>query len=113
MQQGKPQQAGQSMQQAAQTLDQAAQQLAQQSQGKPGTKGGQSTQGAQTGGKPDLAKLGAGSKENVGKAWGELSGELRIPNVQDMKAKYGDEYSRMIKLYFEHLADTKSEPKKK
>jgi hypothetical protein len=30
--------------------------------------------------------------------------------VQDMKAKYGDDYARLIKLYFEQIAAT-SHPK--
>jgi len=32
--------------------------------------------------------------------------ELRTKIMQDMKAKYGDDYARIIKLYFEQLADT-------
>jgi hypothetical protein len=35
-----------------------------------------------------------------------LPGELRGKN-QDAKAKYGDDYARMIKLYFEQIASTR------
>ena len=47
----------------------------------------------------------------AGKTWGELPGELRTKIVQDMRVKYGEDYARMIKLYFEQLADTKREGK--
>ena len=46
-----------------------------------------------------------------GKKWGELPGEVRSKIVQEMKAKYGEDYARMIKLYFEQLADTKRDGK--
>jgi hypothetical protein len=46
-------------------------------------------------------------KKYAGKRWGELPGELRTQIIQDMKSKYGDNYARMIKLYFEQVADTK------
>jgi len=42
-----------------------------------------------------------------GKPWGELPGTLKTRIIQDMKAQYGDDYGRMIKLYFEQLADKK------
>ena len=46
-------------------------------------------------------------KQYAGKRWGELPGELQTRIIQDMKARYGDDYARIIKLYFEQLADTK------
>ena len=48
-------------------------------------------------------------KKYEGKAWGELPGELRTKIVQQMKVKYGDDYARMIKLYFEQAADTRGQ----
>jgi hypothetical protein len=42
-----------------------------------------------------------------GKRWGELPGELRTRILQDVKAQYGDDYARIIRLYFESLADRK------
>lgn len=64
-----------------------------------------------TAGKTDLSVLGPGVAKYAGKSWGELPGELRTKIVQDMKVKYGEDYARMIKLYFEQLADTKRDVK--
>ena len=33
--------------------------------------------------------------------------ELRTRIIQEMKAQYGDDYARIIKLYFEQIADNK------
>ena len=55
----------------------------------------------------DLSKYGPDAKKYQGKPWGDLPGELRTRIIQDMKATYGDDYSRMIKLYFEQIADKK------
>jgi hypothetical protein len=63
--------------------------------------------GMQAGGLPDLSAFGLDKGEYAGKSWGELPGELRTKIVQDMKARYGDDYARMIKSYFEQIADTK------
>jgi hypothetical protein len=45
-------------------------------------------------------------QENAGKKWGDLPGELRTRIIQEMKAQYGDDYARVIKLYFEQIAET-------
>jgi hypothetical protein len=111
--QGKPGPARSAMQQAAQSLGQAAQQMAaaestQPSQpGQPGQTTQANAQGRQPGGLPDLSAYGLDAAAYAGKGWGDLSGELRTKIVQDMRANYGDDYARMIKYYFEHLADTK------
>jgi hypothetical protein len=109
--QGKPQNASPSMQQAANSLQQAAQQMAQQQQqqGEPNQakEGIVTGLGSKGGGVPDASLLPADMKKYDGKRWGELPGELRTQIIQDMKAKYGDNYARMIKLYFEQVADTK------
>lgn len=99
------------MKDAAEKLGQAAKSLAQSSSsqqqpGKPGqpnpnTVGKNGTSG---GGEPDLSAFGLDKTKFAGKTWGELPGELRTKLVQDMKAKYGDDYARMIKLYFEQIA---------
>jgi hypothetical protein len=47
---------------------------------------------------------------HIGKRWGDLPGDLRTRLVQQMKARYGDDYARSIKLYFEQLADTRRRP---
>jgi hypothetical protein len=107
--QGQQQQAQGSMQQAAQSLQQAAQSMQQgQPNGQPpkGPTNGQNNDGK--GNLPiDLSKYGKDAAKYNGKPWGELPGELRTRIIQDMKAAYGDDYARMIKLYFEQLADKK------
>jgi hypothetical protein len=109
--QGQNSGAQQSMQQAAQSLQQAAASLAQssnqgQQQGQPGQPQPNSNglNGVSGSGEPDLTAFGLDRTKFSGKTWGELPGELRTRIVQDMKAKYGDDYARMIKLYFEQIA---------
>jgi hypothetical protein len=104
------QQAQGSMQNAAQSLRQAAQQMSQSNQpGQPGQPAGNTgnNDGSATGAVVDLSKYGPEAKKYQGKPWGELPGELRTQIIQDLKAQFGDDYSRMIKLYFEQLADRK------
>lgn len=43
---------------------------------------------------------------SVGKAWGELPGELKTRMLQDFRARYGEDYAEMIRQYFERLAET-------
>jgi hypothetical protein len=110
--QGQAQSAQRSMQQAAQSLQKAAQQMAQ----KPGTPkrdGQPNTVGAAPGGKLEEEGAAIDMKKYAGKRWGDLPGSLQTKIVQDLKAKYGDDYSRIIKLYFEEIASTglqKSQP---
>lgn len=106
---------------AAQALQQAAQQLAQaqnrdsQPGGQQQNQPGQQAQAAGTpaaignpgAGRPDASMFGPDARKYAGKTWGELPGELRTKIVQDMKVRYGDDYARMIKLYFEQIAETK------
>jgi hypothetical protein len=116
--QGKTQSAKASMKSAADSLKAAAQQLAKSSQ-KSGQKAGKPTQpntpgkkGAAEGDTPDPRLFGKDMKKYAGKTWGELPGELRTKIIQDMKAKYGDDYARIIKLYFEQIADARDKKKK-
>jgi hypothetical protein len=111
---GQPSSARSSMQQAGQALEKAAQQMAQamqpsqaQQPGKPTSRGNPTSMGAAGGGTPDAKGFDKQRFGFNGKRWGELPGELRTKIVQDMKAKYGEDYARMIKLYFEQIADTK------
>jgi hypothetical protein len=108
--QGQPGQAQSAMKQAAQSLAQAAEQMAakQQQPGKPGQPGQPIGLGRLPGGLPDFSAFGLEKTPYAGKAWGELPGELRTKIVQDMKGRYGEDYARMIKLYFEQIADTKT-----
>jgi hypothetical protein len=104
--QGKAKGAQSSMQRAAQALQQAAQQMAQQP-GQP-KRGGEPNQiGAAPGGKPEDTPIDTSLKKYAGKRWGELPGALQTKILQDMKAKYGDDGARIIKLYFEQMADMK------
>jgi hypothetical protein len=45
--------------------------------------------------------------ETIAKSWGELPGEVKTKFVQDLEARYGEDYARSIKLYFEQLAERK------
>jgi hypothetical protein len=100
------------MRQAAQALQQAAQQLAQQQQpGTPVPDSTSGTRGVAAGGQPDVRLLGKDMEKYAGKPWGQLPGELRNQILQDMKARYGEDYARIIKLYFEQIAETKQEKK--
>ncbi|HWG43712.1 MAG TPA: hypothetical protein VN688_13070 [Gemmataceae bacterium] len=106
LKQGQHGQAQSAMRQAAQSLTQAAQQMAAKQQ--PGQPGLMVGQGRLPGGLPDLSAYGLNKTPNAGKSWGELPGELRTKIIQDMKARYGEDYARMIKYYFEQIAATYS-----
>ena len=41
------------------------------------------------------------------KPWGELPGDVQSKILQELAAKYGEDYARTIKLYFESLAERK------
>jgi hypothetical protein len=111
MNQGQQQAAQQSMQQAAQSLQQASQQLANaqkaQQPGKPSQPFIPGEKGATGGGLADLAKYGIDPKQLEGRSWGELDGKLQTKIVQALKAEFGEDYARRIKLYFEQIADTR------
>ena len=49
---------------------------------------------------PDVA-------QHTGKKWGELPGKIKEKIIQEMRARYGEDYARNIKLYFEQLAERK------
>ena len=85
-------------------MQRAARQL--QRAGQP-DQNGQTGQGVREGGRPDPSLLGSDAKSYADKRWGELPGELRTRILQDVQVKYGDDYARIIKLYFEQVADTK------
>jgi hypothetical protein len=112
--QGQNRPAQNAMHQASQALQQAAQQLAQQQQNQPGAPVPDSTpngRGVAQGGMPNIELFGKDKEKYAGKPWGQLPGELRNQIIQDMKARYGEDYARIIKLYFEQIAETKEEKK--
>jgi hypothetical protein len=105
--------AGKEMRGAAQSLKQAAQDM--QNAGDSRTQAGNSppdganpNAGGQDGKRLPVSEEVANELErHAGKKWGELPGELRTRILQDVKAQYGDDYARIIRLYFESLADRK------
>jgi hypothetical protein len=105
--------AQESMQKAEGSLSGASQQLAPSdpSSGKPGSNPSQSsTPGGNRGelnGVPDLRAFGPEAAEHQGKSWGELPGELKTKILQDLKTRYGEDYAKNIRLYFEALAERK------
>lgn len=103
--QGRLQAAREAMRRASQALQQAARQLAQQA-GHPNPNAQTSGLGVAEAGRPGANALGSDGNTYAGKRWGELPGELRTKLIQDIQARYGDEYARIIKLYFEQVADT-------
>jgi hypothetical protein len=112
--QGKPGDAAGAMQKAAGSLQQAAGQLGQGGQGQPQPGQSNGTNGQTSGGKIggpsgtlDLRQFSPDVAQHTGKPWGELPGEIKTKIVQEMKARYGEDYARNIKLYFEQLAERK------
>lgn len=102
--------------QAADKIQEAADQLAKsgQGQGQGQGDGDASQPGAGQGGKPGLGTGGAKSGDlpsvvldNIGKSWGDLPGDVKAKITAELKAKYGEDYARVIKLYFEQLAERK------
>ncbi|NBO90830.1 MAG: hypothetical protein EBV06_00710 [Planctomycetia bacterium] len=104
--------AAKSMASAAQRLREASELLGRSMQppGVPSQEGQPGPAGAAGGGSPDgqteKGQQGVSTPRFDPKKWGELPGELKAKITQDMRAKFGDDYARMIKLYFEQLADT-------
>jgi hypothetical protein len=95
---GQSEKAEQAMQKAADGLQRAADQL-----GKQSKKGG-SGKKVETARGLDGRPVGPLAQGTIGRRWGELPGELRTKVLQDSQDKYGDDYARIIKLYFEQLA---------
>jgi hypothetical protein len=95
------------MERASQALQRAARALTQRV-GRPEQNRQGSGQGVAEAGRPDPSLLGSDAKAYAGKPWGELPGQLRTKIIQDMQARYGDDYARIIQLYFEQIADTKN-----
>ena len=59
------------------------------------------------GGAPASTTVPSVVAENLGKSWGDLPGEVKSRMLQELSAKYGEDYAKAIKLYFEQLADRK------
>jgi hypothetical protein len=94
------------MRQAAESLQEAAQQLTRQTgPAAPLASGRAATAGGHV---PDPSLLPGYLQQYAGKSWGELPGEVRSRILQDSRARYGDDYARIIKLYFEQMAETRT-----
>lgn len=112
--QGKPNQASRQMENAAKSLEKAANKLGEgkpenreangQPNGDPQNPGGNV---GNPGGKLDLRNFPPDIAQHTGKAWGQLPGEIKTKIIQQMSTRYGEDYARNIKLYFEQLADQK------
>jgi hypothetical protein len=95
------------MRQAADALSQAARQMGRAGAAGP-TTGAQSGVNDGSGAHPADQRPGpALDGKYSGKSWGELSGEIKNQIISDLKARYGEEYAKYIKLYFEQLAERK------
>ncbi len=113
--QQQPKNAAAAMQQAAQAMQQTAKQAQKQMVASKSRSMGGSTpaQSYQPGGPSGAADgLGEQLKAHAGKTWGELPGELRTRIVQDLRARYGDEYGPIIQRYFQQIADVPGMKKK-
>jgi hypothetical protein len=95
------------MNQAAEALNQAAR-----SAGPAGAEPGQPV-GEQSGGNdgsgqaPTTDKLPADVAKYLDRPWGELPGDVKNRIIQEIAARYGEDYARTIKLYFEQIATKK------
>jgi hypothetical protein len=109
-----PAKASAAMQQAAQAMKQTAKQMQGRMASAPIPQGNAPAQASSSGvSNPAVAILADHLKAHSGKAWGELPGELRTRIVQDLRARYGDEYGPIIQRYFQHIADTPAGKHKK
>lgn len=99
------QQASQSLQQASSSSSQSGQQKQPSGQPAPHSHSGFFGAGAQ--GESEKRHLAKDNKKYAGKAWGDLPGELRTKIIQDARAKYGDDYAKIIQMYFQQIADKK------
>jgi hypothetical protein len=112
--QGRPGAAQGALRQAAQLLGEAAQQagraLARQGQkAGPPTNAGSGwapAGGGGKGGRPGLVPLDKPGQPATARPWGQLPGELRTRLLQDLRARYGDDYAAIIQGYFRAIADT-------
>src|SRR5437763_3150541 len=102
-----PSAAGRSMRQAADALNRAAKAL-----GSPAGSSNGGSPGSQSGGNPGATPAAGSSGDltpvltgELGAVWGDLPGEVRAKVMQDLQARYGEDFARAIKLYFEQLAE--------
>jgi hypothetical protein len=112
--QGNKQGTQDAMRKAEESLSGAGKQLGPPEDAREGAPGEPMSGGGQPGGNrgelrgaPDLKQFGPEAAKYEGKSWGELPGELKTKILQDLKTRYGEDYAKNIKLYFEALAERK------
>lgn len=102
------------MEKAAQKLNDAAKNLdanepddSEPGKGKPGSRSNPKNNDGSGQDAPTKTDLPKDLQQYLGKPWGDLPGDVKSKIIQDLKAKYGEDYARVIKLYFEQIADKK------
>ncbi len=105
--QQQPKNAAPALQKAAQSMKQLAQQTqpSAAAAGIPKPSSNPAAAAAPAGGNSADELLAERLKSHANKSWGELPGELRTRIVQDLRARYGDEYGPIIQRYFQQIAD--------
>jgi hypothetical protein len=108
LEQGKSKQAAMAMRQAGQALNEAAldtgRQLAPAQKAGPAGTANRFSPRWGAGVAPDPRLLGKDMEKYAGRPWGELPGELRNRLLQDMQARFGEDYAHVIRHYFERIA---------
>jgi hypothetical protein len=110
----RPKGAPQAMRRAADALAQTARQLGRQT-GRGVRLAGQDSNPANRpfgAAAPFTGKLADDLRPFAGKRWGDLPGELKTRLVQDLRARYGDDYAPIIRRYFERIADVAPNPRR-
>jgi hypothetical protein len=92
------------MLEAANHLGRAAESLAKSTGGDSNISGGNDGTAAD---KPTTNEFPPDLAQYLARPWGELPGDIKAKIIQDLRAKYGEDYARVIKLYFEQIADRK------
>jgi hypothetical protein len=102
-----PKDAQNAMQSASKSLQQAAKQAGKQAANKlPNAARSPSANAPGAAGPFASARLKEMKLEPLqGKTWGELPGELKTQMLQDVRARFGEDYADMIRQYFERLAE--------
>ena len=92
------------MEKAAEKLNDAAKQLG---EGEPGERSNPMNNDGSGKSAPTKDELPKDLQQYLGKPWGDLPGDVKSKIIQDLQAKYGEDYARVIKLYFEQIAEKK------
>ncbi len=98
------------MQQAAKSLQKSAQaaaaQMTQKAQAASKALRPKGNVGAGGSGQSTIGLVPKELEAYAGKAWGQLPGELQTKLMQDLRARYGEDYAPIIQRYFQRIAET-------